>query len=312
MSKFELKGLRANNLLAFMAALGALRVATVIWPKSNPMLAWEEHDDGWFATLWCDETVSREQFIEDLATGLKASGDMPAMRIGDDLSVPVSQYHERLHEASRDATPAQRSDVDLLAAYGSDAVERVTNGNSTGTIADTALRTMSGAGHQHFLGTMRTLVADTGPEHLEAALFTTWTHSDPVKNHSMRWDPVDDVRYALRWDEPSVDPTRKASGCMWGANRLAIEALSLFSTAPASNGLTTTGFIEGPGRTAVTWPVWCCRVGLETVSSLLSLFELSAETPDRNLLARRGIKEVFRSRRITQGKFRNFALARPA
>jgi hypothetical protein len=312
MSKFEFKGLRANNLLAFMAALGALRVATVIWPKSSPMLAWEEHDDGWYATLWCDETLSREQFIEGLVTGLKVSGDMPAMRIGDDLRIPVSQYHDYLHDASRNATPAQRSGVDLLAAYGSDAVECVTNGKPTGTIADTALRTMSGAGHQHFLGTMRTLVVDTGSEHLEAALFTMWTYSDPVKNHSMRWDPVDDVRYALQWDEPSGDPTRKTAGCMWGANRLAIEALPLFSTAPTSNGLTTTSFIERPGSTEATWPVWCCPVGLETVSSLLDIAELSAEAPDQNLLARRGIKEVFRCRRITQGKFRNFTSARPA
>ena len=205
-----------------------------------------------------------------------------------------------------------RRDADFLAAFGSEVVESKVNGKPTGQIADTAFRTMSGAGHQHFLGTMRTFIADTAPEHLDKAVFEIWRYDDPLEKHSLRWDPLDDIRYALRWDNPSGDRNRKLGGSMWGANRLAIEALPLFPTHPIGDRLRTTGFAVRPNRTTeLTWPVWSAAIGVREVRSLLSLSQLHEPTPDRTQLASRGIVEVYRCQRLTQGKYRNFTPARP-
>lgn len=43
---------------------------------------------------------------------------------------------------------------------------------------DTTARTLSGAGHQHFIEFMGELVRITEPKHLDAALFETWTYGD--------------------------------------------------------------------------------------------------------------------------------------
>jgi hypothetical protein len=70
---------------------------------------------------------------------------------------------------------------------------------------------MSGAGHQHLLGFMKQLVRLTTREQVGAALFAQLTSED--EGPSLRWDPQDDRRYALRWKEPSGDKIRYRA---WG------------------------------------------------------------------------------------------------
>lgn len=48
----------------------------------------------------------------------------------------------------------------------------------------------------------------------------------------------------------------------------------------------------------------------DPLRSLLSLAELQSESPPQAQLAERGVVELYRSQRITQGKYRNFAPAR--
>jgi hypothetical protein len=165
---------------------------------------------------------------------------------------------------------------------------------------------MSGAGHQHFLGFMRTLAAETTVEQLRGALFASWSYSDPPP--SLRWDPMDDRRYALRWNEPSSDPIRTVRG----ANALAIQGLPLFSTQPRGGTLGTTGFSRVSRKgTFFTWPIWEDPLPLDVVRSLLALRELQAESPAPQRLRALGVVEVFRSQRITQGKYRNFTYGVP-
>jgi len=235
-----------------------------------------------------------------------------AFSLADDLTVSCSIYKAAATKAAH-ADTGDRRYADFLAAFGSEAVESEANGKKSGEIADTAFRTMSGAGHQHFLGFMRALAADTQVEHLKKALLTPWQYDDPVENHTMRWDPMDDVRYALRWRNPSGDPERKRNGAVWGANRLAIEALPLFPTAPVKGRLETTGFTQRKGYgVAWTWPIWTAPIGMDALLSLMALSELQKDEPDRRALASMGIAEVYRCQRITQGKYRNFTPANPA
>lgn len=312
MTRFEFTGLKADNLVAFMAALGTLRTCSLIHAERTPKLAWTLTGRSWYATLQLDDVLSQEDLIGGLQEYLGAQASAPALNLADNLTVAVEDFQAALMASCTDARLDNRNEVDFLAAFGSDAVQGQVAGKPSGRIADTAFRTMSGAGHQHFLGTMRTIIADTTAQHLLAALFAPWDYSDPLQNHSLRWDPQDDVRYALQWTEPSKDNDRKKTGSMWGAYRLAIEALPLFTTAPQAGRLVTTGFTEDRGRTELTWPIWDPFIDLPAVQSLIALSALQRSVPDRQELARRGIRELFRCRRITEGKFRNFTVAQPA
>jgi hypothetical protein len=311
MTQYDFRGTRADNLVAFMAALGTLRVSTIVWPDLNPRLAWSEQEDGWSATLRLNDSVSQGEFIAQLHAYLAGQNSAPAINIADDLTISSPDFHTILDNARSKASASARTEIDFLAAFGSDAVESKTGGKPTGNIADTSFRTMSGAGHQHFLGTIRTIISDTTEQHLERALFAAWTYPDPMQNHSLRWDPNDDIRYALQWTEPSKDNDRKKIGCVWGAYRLAIESLPLFATAPQAGRLSTTGFSDSSRNVQFTWPIWDQFIDLDTAISLMAVAKLKSQNLDRAELAKRGIREIFRCHRVTQGKFRNFTSARP-
>lgn len=307
-----LSGLAADNLLAYLAALGTLRTASLACPDGGIRMHWENIGGRWQPQLQGDMTSDRKGFVALLDQQLRTSANLPAMNLADDLTLPVEDFRTALQQAQQGATPQDHRNVDFLAAFGSEVVQSRQNGKPTGKITDTAFRTMSGAGHQHFLGTMRTFIADTTAEHLDKTLFEEWRYDDPLEKHSMRWDPADDIRYALRWDNPSGDRNRKISGSMWGANRLAIEALPLFPVQPVGNRLATTGFSEGPRRPVeLSWPVWSVPIELADLRSLLTLPTLQAPAPDQGRLAPRGVVAVFRCQRVTQGKFRNFTPAMP-
>jgi hypothetical protein len=314
MAEFPLNGLSAGNLLAYLAALGTLKTASLAWPTRQVTVEWRSEAGAWRPRLALEGRLSEDELIEGLSKLLADSRDLPALNLGDNLGIAVEQYRSALHTAQAAAEVADRRDIDFMAAFGSEAIQSKVNGKPTGQIADTAFRTMSGAGHQHFLGTIRTFIADTRAEHLHKALFCEWRYDDPLKNHSMRWDPQDDIRYALRWQNPSGDPERVHAGSVWGANRLAIEALTLFPCLPEGDKLETTGFVQGlRGQSPeLTWPVWKGPLGIDCVASLIPMDELRKRVPNRTWLRRIGVVEVFRCKRITQGKFRNFTPAVPA
>ena len=312
MTDLLLGGLSADNPLGYLAALGVLRTATLATRENQFEMSWKVVNGHWQPSLRSSTEIDRAALVDLLDRQLKDSAGLEAFSLGDDLKINTEDFRNALIRGQSSASAEDRRNTDFLAAFGSDAIESLANGKPTGQIADTDFRTMSGAGHQHFLKTIWTFIEDTQSCHLEKALFEPWVYDDPLKKHSMRWDPIDDNRYALRWDDPSKDPTKDKSGSVWGGNRLAIEALPLFPTQPRQSKLKTTGFLKrSNGETFLSWPVWSASIGLSTVRSLLSLPQLQEDQPDRGFLLSMGIVEAFRSQRITQGKYRNFVTARP-
>lgn len=101
---------------------------------------------------------------------------------------------------------------------------------------------------------------------------------------------------------------------VWGANRLAFEALPIFPAIPTERGLRTTGFRTAADRThEFTWPVWSGYAGLDTVRSLVALRAIQQDAPDRAELQAMGIDEVFRAMRVRIGQGANFKVSfRPA
>ena len=298
-----LNGLDGANPLGFLAALGALRGLTIVLPEHRVTLSWVALDV-WRPQLRIDAAApTREEVLDglDVFTHLRPGHEV--LDIGRDLTIPQDTFRALAVEAA-DAASSQlagRSGVDFLAAFGCEAVPE-----QKGLLRDTAWRTMSGAGHQHFIETMRKLADENDRESLDSCLFTPWARSG--KKLSLRWDPEDDRRYAHRWRAPASDPADSEPG----ANRLAFEALPLFPVAPTGRSLATTGF-QGSRSTDTffTWPIWVASANLDVVRSLLSHSELQRDAPQHDQLIPVGVTAVFRSQRITVGKYRNFAPSRP-
>lgn len=296
----RLAGLDGSNPLAFLAALGTLRVLSRVWPERDVRLGWEFRAGRWTPVLNGPADTSPEAVVAALDPALRDLAGQASFTFADDLKLPAGEFATFARQASDQArNGGDPRAAEFAAAF---ACELVTQ--ESGDIQDTAFRTMSGAGHQHFLKFMAELARITTPAQIQAALFRSWQYDE--HKLSMRWDPADDRRYSLRWDDPSGDVIRTVRG----ANRLAIEALPLFPVAPMGGDLETTGFGSPTGRgTFWTWPIWAPPLLLDTVRSVLALETLQSAKPDRRELAARGIAEVFRSKRITTGKFRNFTPA---
>lgn len=303
MNRWLLKGLNGGNPLAFLAALGTLRTATLAWPDGRCRMVWKEAEGGWRPELSVD-TQEKVNLVADLATTLACMRDHKAFTFADDLSITSDQFAKAAYEACDNATAAERRFVDFLAAFGMGVP------GEDEKMSSTAFQLLGG-GQTSFLGSICAFTKDTEETHLSKALLESWRYDDPTsKGHTMRWDSRDDVRRALRWNEPSGDPARDKQGSVWGANRLAVEGLPLLPTAPVGSRLETTGFILRRGEgTFWSWPIWEAEASANVVRSLLALSELREEQPDRRKLAALGIQEVYRCQRITQGKYKNFTLA---
>ena len=280
-SSLLLNGLDGSNPLGFLAAIGTLRTATKANRSANWRMRWEHEGGHWSPLLLRDSALTKDLLIELLMPVLKQMESNPALSFSDDLTMNREDFRCVAQDAHDKATFTDRNYADFIAAFGCDSLSI---SEKDPKIQDTALRTMSGAGHQHFLGSMRELARSTEPDHLHRSLFAPWQYSDPKP--SLRWDPVDDRRYALRWKEPANDPVQT----MRGANRLAIEALPLLPTAPGERKLHTTGFSQRRGEGVLfSWPIWEGPLSIDVVRSVLSLAELQKLHPDRNSLLATGV-----------------------
>lgn len=295
-----LKGLDGSNPLAFLAALGTLRTLMLALPDERAKMSWEQYEGAWRPRMWCSLASDGDGIIDKLKDFLMNAASRASFAIGDNLSLPADEFRSKLLGSIREAelltSPAARLDADFLAAFGSEVVI-----NDDGTMQDTALRTMSGAGHQHFLKFFRELVIKTDAEHLRRTLFMKWDYADEGRGMNLRWDPLDDRRYALRWQDPSTDPNKT----MRGANRLAIEALPLLPTMPTDGRLATTSFYGSGARgTFFVWPIWNVPLNVAVIASLLGCAKDLMERVD--VCAALGVAARYTSARITTGKFRNF------
>ena len=319
-----LRGLDGSNPLGFLAALGAFRVLDLQLQNAKPRMHWEIFNGAWRPILTGDrESFNEESIIEGLDSYLSDPPQMELLKeIGNDLTINGKRLAALAAKSLAECNCHRSNEVafrripcDFLASFGCDAI--TADGTPDSNIDDTALRTMSGAGHQHFVLFMREIVEKTNADHLRSTLFERWTYEDAGRGLNLRWDPADDRRYALRWKNPSNDPNVTVRG----ANRLAIEALPLFSTAPDGRKLQTTGFTQR-WRQGVrwTWPIWTRPVSLDTARSIIQLSDLQPPKMDadesivtnwRSRLEHLGIAVVLQSQRITTGKFRNFTPAKP-
>lgn len=302
-SGITLSALDGSNPLAFLAALGTFRLLTLSDRDANVQMCWERIGGFWRPRLRGIET--NESGLCELLFGehdVWAPAEEFIAKLGKNLTVSPDAFRPFAKKANENATLQDRRTADFSAAFGCEICEK----EDKDRIEYTSFCFITGSGHQDFLGTIASLEKNITAAHLYDSLFSGWR---AARGLSMRWDPLDASEYALQWD----DPGPKGAWAVWGANRLAIEALPLFPTAPVKDGLQTTGFRYRNRQNEFTWPIWEHYISLSSVRSLVSFAKLQEDELDRKALCAMGIKDVYRAQRIRIGQGANFKVSfRPA
>ena len=297
--RFE--ALEASNPLAFLTALGAFRLSASVWPGAR--LHWTR-ENGWRPQISGILVTDKKEFCAELMERGHWIDLERFAGLGNNLTVSREIFAGVARAIAVDVDPERRESADFLAAFGSEVHEE----RDKNRIEYTDLCFITGSGHQHFLGTARTLASNVTSEHLGEALFGPWKYVD--KGLSFRWDPDDAKEYALRWRDPSVGGVSS----IWGANRLAFEALPFYPVMPTGKKLRTTAFRSRKRSHEFTWPVWSQPASMDTVRSLVNLVEIQQEELEsRAALRAMGVDEIFRVQRVRIGQGANFKVSfRPA
>lgn len=310
-----LTGIDGSNPLGFLAALGTLCVLHGA-DHETARLHWTRRFV-WQPVLSGLSEPDQSKVVAEVANALCAeTRDEIAIGIAEDdarkiIDCDPGHFLNVVKRLLGHASPAHRTSLDLVAAFSSDACidkdyrgKPKVNKNNKPRLEATPFQFIRGSGQQYFLGTIVQLMRNVNAEKIQEALFGPWRYDE--EKYSMRWDPVEDRRYALMDRDPTA-PDNKP-GTVWMANLLAYRALVLFTSAPHLDRLATTGWSKHDGDDVFTWPLWDQPAGPDTIRSLLLLPELHKKAPEQGELRLRGIQAAFRSRRIKVGEGANFKI----
>src|SRR5438132_10708676 len=112
-----LSGLRADNLLAYLAALGTLRSLAIHSPQLQPRLAWRLHDGCWHPAILLSEQLTEDDIATRLYEHLQGKDQEPQflMKLPDteiaprDLTIPGRVFRRVALAAAEQATPDHRA-----------------------------------------------------------------------------------------------------------------------------------------------------------------------------------------------------------
>ena len=322
----RLDGLEPDNLLAFLTLLGLLRsleAADRTLPddlKLRPRAFWDTETAPLRAVLRIARPVEESELVEIANQGISILVSAHDFGGREDLNYSRAESRELLENAAKCSTAANRNRADLLASLICDAAIKEEKKTEAAPVDPTPFCLLFGQGHQHFLerfaavpaeaapparGRGKKAVSISGAECIAEALFEPWHRSDPT--FSFRWDPEEDVRYALMAGDPT-DVAYKG-GTQHGANRLAAIGLAALTLVPETRAGRVRpnvlgGFFDSDGF-SFQWPVWRDPATLTAIRGLLGhpdLFESGA-------LAYLGVEYTLTTRRISVGKFMNFTRA---
>lgn len=289
-----LPGLDGANPLGFLAALGLLRVLSCRLPTR---MSWQPYGSCYCPQVFFDNANS-DSLLEELMSALDAQDQKPWL-LDRKLPFELQAFKEACKQAIEECSSSERYVADVLAGLGSTPTEE-----EQGVFSDTDLRMVrsgDSAGNGLLAYAVR-IHEETTRQDLEKALFSPWDCTD--KDCSLRWDPLENRAYALRWTNPSKEPTLSVRG----ANRLALEALACIPVIPTAQGAETTGFsAAGRARKAFTWYLWDQK---STFDAICSLLRTDLAKQSEMVLHARGIFGVFRCHRImTSQYYANFTPA---
>ena len=310
-----LSGLDGSNPLGFLAAVGTLCILGQRVPGIQ--LAWRSAHGSWRPLLVGCQGEEQE-VISQVLHGLKENSD-DIFRIGKEseggkeshkFPFASDKFVEALNTRRCSAHASDRRHADLLAAMGTDFLPDP----KSGEFQDTQFRMVragdsAGRGMLSYANANREVLDH---HHVVRTLFQTWDYADDEGN-TLRWDPIEDRRYALQWRNPSKSNSADGPNTMLAANCLAVESLACFPTVATAKWADTTGFHRfGRRESGFVWPIWTPSVSVQTVRSLVALEQLQEEPLPRKTLHAQGIEEVYCARRVRPNQYySNFAPASP-
>lgn len=299
-SLFDLRGIEVDNLLGVLALLGTLRALERARADWRPRVSWS--GPPWVARLHVAAHTNEHEVSSFVCQGLTS--------LAEELDVDGRANVD--FEPAELRTYLRRIRIAPGAAGVASAIAAEHPRKRDGGLYAGPLVMMFGQGHQNFLE--RLVAVATGnlkgfarkelnaPAKILDALVRRWRRGDPTP--SFRWDPEEDQRYALRFGDPS---TAGAAATVHGANRLAIAGLSSFPCLPATSQQIAVGTRRQNGEVHFVWPIWTTPLSLHAVERLfahpaVTRFDLAA-------LDALGVAEIYRARRVSNGRFMNVSRA---
>ena len=310
-----LNGLDGSNPLGFLTAVGTLRVLGDAL-GSSVRLGWRSTQGSWrpfLAGCGGDKHEICSKVLDSLKHASMTVFDIGKERKNDKeynkFPFPAGRLVQGLKDLQVNAFPSERRDVDFLASFGTELYPDA----KTDEFQETRFRMVrSGdSNRQGMLFYAKAIRESLDRRHVERALFRSWDYQD--EGCSLRWDPIEDQPYALRWRDPSKSNLADGPGTMLAANSLAIEALRYFPTFAIGKQAHTAGFHRNKRRgLRFVWPVWTPMVDIESLRSLVALRDLHESPLGRSALLAMGIAEVYCAQQIRPNQYySNFAPARP-
>jgi CRISPR-associated endonuclease/helicase Cas3 len=303
LTTISLDALDGANPLAFLAALGALRVVTRAFPGHNPRLAWRQTFGAWRPVLCTTSQLQEDAMLAALCENyldVDAMFSPQLLEESDDLRFQASSYRSFCAESCVASAPP-RLRVDFAAAW---ATEMASPRDRT-VVRRTAFHFTSG--RQTFLDMLRKLSGRCTKDDLKRTLLGGWRYT--AQAPSLRWDTYDEKRqYALQ----AIDPQNRSQNpprADIGANFLGVQALPLFPLVP-NRTASQPGFDRDAEGRSWHWPIWTCPLGLDAIRSLLTLS--LADPEEWPPLRRRalGVSAVFQSGIVQpSGRYRCFTPA---
>jgi hypothetical protein len=283
-----LPGLSENNPRDFLAAIGLLRLVTLLWPELTPLLSWDLdqkhpslHTAAPMPAPWDHELI---QALKSLA----AHKDSPLFH-GEVIRASPSVFDTALHRAisfARNSDHALRDLPALLyAAYSSQNLEDQ-------EIHVAAFSFANGGGGKSLLRDVSQLIAALSPSDLLSALAGT---AKPVSAKSLRWNPIEFRAAAFRGPDPGKGIKGDDTLDHPAFNVLAFVGLTFFPCVPSVPYGLTLGMHAKDRETYFVWPIWSHPISVDLVSSLL---HHGPETLGKS----HGIARRWQSRRFTADK----------
>ena len=303
--KLILHSLYPNNPFNFLVSLGTIRVLDMIEPKSEWELRWNTN-----AEIRCKNSEEpTEEEISDLLAEHLGKDDplfesqdidygiiMKRKNKKDSKSTKANKYDQYnefmdfikdliMNKIDSNNFSSQRRLYDFAASVAFPDKEE---------IKDSLFRFVSG-GDVTLFGNANKLVEKINKEKIHTTLFKEWDYLD--NGVSMYWDPISLLReHALLIVDPALKTSFNPS--MHGANRLAVEAISLYPTLYDGKHVRTIGWNDKK----FVWPIWEEFAGLDEIRGILST-DYSKFKPEE--LDRIGL-ELYSSVRITKDKHMRF------
>jgi hypothetical protein len=298
-----LHGLEPDNLLAFLALLGFHRAVDRAKPDWRGRVYWTGVPLR--PRLLLHQHTELEELLEAAATGCAELAEVHSFGgIKRMKEIDSSLAKQML----RNASLGDRTRADLISALMSEIAFR-----DDGELQRTPFYAVSG--QQGFFDRLENVPKGNpsksgpgsaylnSPARLGEAVFTAWNRKDSTDG--FRWDPLEDRRYALRFNDPSPEG---AGATVHGANRLAALAIPLLTAVPRRQRgevrLLAVGVeARRGGPLTVRWPIWSRPASLRAITFMLAGCGVAG--PYRGL----GIITTYVSSRISVEKYFNFTRA---